>query len=143
MENYFTNMNIYLLITIAKALLLLAIFAHAKENAITATEKRISHNWEFVHIATLAAAFFLIGLFGLWVSAITYVLLRMGLFGPVFGILTTGDYTRLSNKGYDYFMQKLLKIEQRKENYFPAYTIWLAINLAFGMAIDFALVYLL
>ena len=131
------------MILLIKILILAAIFAHAKENAITATEKRISHTWEFVHIVTIAAAFFLVGWFGLWVSTITYVLLRIGLFGPVFGLLTTGDYTRLSNKGYDYFMQKLLKIEQRKENYFPAYTIWLGVNFAFGLFIDFALVYLL
>ena len=136
-------MNIYLLITIAKALLLLAIFAHAKENAITAKDKRISHTWEFIHVFSLGAGFYLCGLYGLWPTAMTYIALRIALFGPVFGLLTTGDYTRLSNKGYDFFMQKLLKIEERKENYFPAYTIWLGVNFIFGMAIDFALVYLL
>lgn len=123
--------------------MLLAIFAHAKENAITFKEKHISHNWEFIHIVALGAGFYLCGIYGLWPTAMTYIALRIALFGPFFGILTGGEYTRLSNKGYDYFMQKLLKIEQRKENYFPAYTIWLGVNLFFGLAIDFALVYLL
>lgn len=127
------------MILLIKILILAAIFAHAKENAITATEKRISHTWEFVHIVTIAAAFFLIGWFGLWVSAITYVLLRMGLFGPVFGLLTTGDYTRLSNKGYDKLMQKLLSIENSKKVRFPAYTIWLAWWTFAGLVIDFAI----
>lgn len=123
--------------------MLLAIFAHAKENAITFKEKRISHNWEFIHIIALGAGFFISGWYGLWPTAMTYIALRIALFGPFFGILTGGEYTRLSNKGYDYFMQKLLKIEQRKENYFPAYSIWLGVNFAFGLFIDFALVYLL
>ena len=127
------------MILIIKILILTAIFAHAKENAITATEKRISHTWEFVHIVTIAVAFFLIGWFGLWVSAITYVLLRIGLFGAVFGLLTTGDYTRLSNKGYDKLMQKLLSIENSKKVRFPAYTIWVGWWTFAGLVIDFAI----
>lgn len=136
-------MNTFILILIIKLLLLLAVFAHAKENAITAKEKRISHNWEFIHIAALIIAFFIAGWFGLWVTALTYICFRIALFGPFFGLLTTGDYTRLSNKGYDKAMQVLLKIEQKKSNYFPAYTIWLGINLAFGLFIDLALIYLI
>ena len=136
-------MGIYWLITICKALILLAIFAHAKENAITAKEKRISHNWEFIHIAALIIAFGLAAWNGLWVTMVTYILFRIALFGPLFGLLTTGDYKRLSNKGYDKAMQLLLKIEERKENYFPAYTIWLAANLVTGLFIDYALVYLI
>ena len=136
-------METYWLITICKALILLAIYAHAKENAITAKEKRISHNWEFIHIAALIIAFGLAAWNGLWVTMVTYILFRIALFGPLFGLLTTGDYKRLSNKGYDKAMQYLLKIEERKENYFPAYTIWLAANLATGLFIDYAFIYLI
>jgi hypothetical protein len=123
--------------------MLLAILAHAKENAITFKEKRISHNWEFIHIVALGAGFFISGWYGLWPTAITYIALRIALFGPIFGLLTTGDYTRLSDRGYDGAMQWLLKIEERKDVKFPAYTIWLGVNFAFGLFIDFALVYLL
>lgn len=126
-------------ILIIKVFILLAIFAHASENAITATEKRISHNWEFAHIAAIIAAMYLAGMNGLIYTALSYIPLRMAMFGPLFGHMTVRDYTRLSNKGYDKAMQWLLKIEKRKDIKFPAYTIWIFFWLFIGLFLDVAL----
>lgn len=122
-----------------KLLILLSIFAHARENTITAIEKRISHTWEFLHVISLAVAFYIAGINSMWLTALMYIPLRIALFGPLFGYMTVRDYTRLSNKGYDKAMQWLLKIEKRKDIKFPAYTIWLGWWFFFGIFFDIAI----
>jgi len=130
----------YLLILLVKILLIVSILAHAKENAVTSKEGVISHTFEFVAIAAMLGACVLVVWFDITItSLVAYIPLRMGLFGPAFGLITTGEYDRVGTKGYDRLIRWMYNIEKNKKYKFPAYTIWLAWWTFVGLIIDFAI----
>jgi len=126
------------MITILLLLTIASIIAHAKANAVIYWEKRVSHTWEAVMLLCLL----IIIVYGSWVNAASYVLLRAGLFAPIYALMIKQEYTFLgTTHWYDRLLQPLLKLENRKDipiiKGFPAYTIYLFACAVAGTVINY------
>jgi len=124
--------TVLLLLTIA------SIIAHAKANAVIYWKKRVSHTWEAVMLLCLL----IIIVFGSWINAASYVLLRAGLFNPIYALMIKQEYTFLgTTHWYDRLLQPLLKLENRKDipviKGFPAYSVYLMFCFAIGLFINY------
>ncbi len=124
-------------IILTKIIYLLSIEADARSDKYTIDTGRIHHGWQVVVLSVLAAPILLwhTNFEQVWLTVLSYVFLRAGLFNLRLNYLRDVKPYHLGNGWFDRLHKPLAKIEQNGK--FPAlffvYCVYIFIGLVLGL----------